>query len=429
MERTLRSAKGAARPVWLGPAAALVAAVALAGGALHLATGGREVADDAPRWIRLVQHPLALFGDYEAIDVSVNYASYPPLQPLVYGALVRPWLALASPFWAVRLGALCWSLLLLASVPLVARAAGAAADAERRAVWSLALLPSVWGAAALIPQEEAYVALFAVALYLAAARGRSGLLAPLFLLTALAGKHALLAMALPLAARAPRPLRALATWLGPSAAALAAFVGYHALRYDHPLPILAHSIDPQGTLSLWAVPWLLGARPDPGSLGLASIAMTAAAVLALALAARRGGPDLAGLVAVTLLVVLLLLWTTVPGHVLWVLPFAALGVARLQRPAARGTGLAALVLWGVGEWGANFVRGAALARDAALTQQRESGAGKAALAALAERWLGEGFPYHAMHVALVLLVLGSGVVLAVLSWFGAPRREDGARSP
>jgi hypothetical protein len=76
-----------------------------------------------------------------------------------------------------------------------------------------------------------------------------------------------------------------------------------------------------------------------------------------------------------------------------------------------------LFLWGVGEWGANFFRGVKLALDT------DRPGGKEALANLAERFFGAGFPYHAAHVGCIALVLASGVAQICLLWAAGKERR------
>lgn len=409
------------------PALALTAVAGIATAGLAWATGGRELADDALPILAMVRHPWALFGDYRAIGINADYASYPPLLPALYGIGIRPWLGLLTPFWALRVGVLGWTLALLGGTAGVARAAGTTSGQTRRALWLLAALPSTVAAIAINPQEESYVALFAVALYLAAAAGRFGLVLPLLCFTMLAGKYFLLIAVIPLALASPRPLRNALVWLCSCVGLLAVYVLYHAVWHESATPIVSHLVDAAGSISVWALLWQLGVRPDPGLAELISVPLSGALALAVCLAMRRKGSDLATMMAAALLATLLSLSITFPGYVLWALPFAVVSLARLRTRAERLAGVALLTLWGVGEWGANLFRGIELALRSLDTASKPSGAGKLAFAHAMESWLGPHFPFHTALVAMLVTVLVSGVGLMVLLWRVPGRR--GARRP
>jgi hypothetical protein len=398
-----------ARPVWLGPALALATLSILLAVVLHSVSGGREVGDDAPRLVSLAEHPFALFGEYEKVGISPNFGSYPPLLPALFGTLVRPWLAISSDFWGIRMGAFAWSLVLLLLIPVVARAVRASATETHRALWLFALLPTVWGAIALIPQEESYVAVYSVGLFLAATTGPGWLLAPLFLLTVLAGKYFLLILAVPLAVFSAHPVRNGVLWVVPSLVALVAYVAYHALMFDHPTPILGHQAGSgTGTFSVWLLLWEAGLQPDLQLVKATSVAITGSCVLGFCLLARRRGLDLLSTVAASLYITLVTLYLSLPGYVLWVLPLMAVRVSMMRERRRRWTAAGLMVLWGVFEWGSNFFRGVSYALQA------ERGAGKEAIAAAAEQILGAGFPYHSTFVLLTMLVPLCGVGLIAL---------------
>jgi hypothetical protein len=406
-----------ARPVWLGPALALATLSILLALVLHSVSGGREVGDDAPRLVSLAEHPFALFGEYEKVGISPNFGSYPPLLPALFGTLVRPWLAISSDFWGIRMGAFAWSLVLLLLIPVVARAVRASATETHRALWLFALLPTVWGAIALIPQEESYVAVYSVGLFLAATTGPGWLLAPLFLLTVLAGKYFLLILAVPLAVFSTHPSRNLVLWVIPSLVALGAYVAYHALTFDHPTPILGHQAGfGGGTFSVWLLLWEAGLQPNLQLVKATSVAITGSCVLGFCLLARRRGFDLLSTVAASLYITLVTLYLSLPGYVLWVLPLMAVRVSMMRERGRRWSAAALMVLWGFSEWGANFFRGAAYAL------QVERGAGKAAVADAAARVLGADFPYHPTFLALALLVPLCGIALVALLWLDASQR-------
>ncbi len=82
-----------------------------------------------------------------------------------------------------------------------------------------------------------------------------------------------------------------------------------------------------------------------------------------------------------------------------------------------------LFCWGFGEWGANFFRGVKLALDT----DRE--AGKTAIASLAERILGDGFPYHACHVACIAIVVASGLCQLYIIWRAGNESGMSAAAP
>jgi hypothetical protein len=404
------------RPIWLGPALTLAILGIVVALVLHAVSGGREVGDDARRLVSLAEHPFALFGEYRQVGITPNFGSYPPLFPLLFGALVRPCLAFLSDFWGIRMGVLAWSLVLLLLIPAVARSVRASESETRYSLWLFVLLPSVWGAIALIPQDEAYVAVFSVALYLAAATGPGWLLAPLFVLTVLSGKYFLLILALPLALFSERPIRKLGLWVIPSLLALGGYVAYHAVTFDHPTPILSHHAEPGGTLSLWLLAWELDIRPNVQLVKLMSVSITGLCVLGFCLLARRRGLDLLSTVSASLYITLVTLYLSLPAYVLWVLPLMVVRVSTMRERRRRLTGAALVVLWGVFEWGSNFVRGAWLAL------QVERSAGKAAVADAAVQILGADFPYHATFVLLAMLVPLCGVALVTLLWLEAPPR-------
>jgi hypothetical protein len=107
--------------------------------------------------------------------------------------------------------------------------------------------------------------------------------------------------------------------------------------------------------------------------------------------------------------------------VLWVVPLALVCFARIQQARAR-LALAGLMLaWSAGEWVANLARGTALA----LATER--GEARSAFAARMVEWLGADFPFHAVHVAAIALVLASGAATVWLLWRAG--RDEAARAP
>jgi hypothetical protein len=404
----------------LAPALGLIALAAAWSALLYALSGGREIGDDAPELLRLCRHPLALFGDYRAAGIGPNFASYPPLLPLLFGAGVRPWLPLVPDFWAIRIGVLGWTLCALALIGPVARSAGLSGPQTRRALWLFVLLPTPWAAAALIPQEEAYVALYAVALYLAAASGREALLAPLFLAAVLAGKYFLLILALPLAACSPTPIASFVRSVTPAGVGLGAYVAYHALAFDHPIPILAHRVGATGSLSMWTPLWALGVRLDPTSVKAVSLLLTGAGVLGFCLLGHRRGLDRLSAAAGSLYLMLITLYITLPAYVLWALPLMVVCVWRMPDPRHRWAGVIGLFVWSAAEWGANLFRGVALALSVERTP------GKQAIAGAVERVLGAGFPYHAVSVGLTALLIVTGAALIALLLRDAASRSSGS---
>ncbi len=393
---------------WLWQALLLVALSLLLSYLLYGLSGGREVADDAPNLIGLARDPFVLWGDYGAAGFSDTWGSFPPLLPLFFGLLVWPWLALFGPFWGIRLGVLSWSIVTLGAFHLtIGRIDGVTAERRRLLMWVFVLLPSLLGAIAFIPQEEIYVALFALALYAAARMGKWRVVYALLLLTMLAGKYFLLVLVFPLAVYSPRPWRNLLLWGGTAAALLGLYIGYHRLYFGLS-PILGHMIDPGSSLSVWALFWNLGLRLPPVAVKYLSVVFVVIASFFFARSSRRSGAPLAFAFAGVLYSTLLLLSITVPAYVLWAVPFALICAGMTGDSRYRAWIVLLAVLWGVAEWGANFFRGVKLALET------ERAAGKTALAMAAERALGAGFPFGLLHVALVALVVVFGIGMVLL---------------
>ncbi len=395
-------------PVWAPPAVLLLALSLAASAFVALATDGREIGNDAPHLLYLVRQPFLLFGDYVRRGFALNFGSFPPLLPPLFTVLVRPWTALVSDFWVIRLGVQGWCVvLLLALHATLSRVDGAATADARVALSALAGLPMLWATASLLPQEEAYVALFPLALYAAATSGRREWVAPLLVLTALAAKYFLLVLLLPLAFSYGRGWRDAFAWGALVAGVLVAYVAYHFLSHGL-LPILTHSVEPTMSVTFWGLLWHLGVQPPVWVPGVGGVALAGFAGLGFSLAARRAGLPLPHAMAATLWLALLWIATTAPGYAVWPLGLTLVCVARARAPW-RGALLGLLASWTAGEWTANFARGVALSL-------REDRGAASAFARRVEAALGAGFPYDAVHVAAMLLVTASGVALVAALW-------------
>lgn len=408
---------GSGRSLWLVPLIVLVGASLVLTLAIFNLSGGREIADDAAHLVGFARNPFVLWGDYRAAGISDRWGSFPPLLPLVFGSLVYPWLRIAGDFWGFRLGVLSWSIVVLFGLYLVLRREHGISQGRKKFVLMLfALLPSVLGAIAFIPQEESYVSLYCIALYVAAKYHRWGLVFFLFVLAAFAGKYFLLVLAVPLALQSRALVKNLLLWGVPCFVLLAAYVWYHKVLFGL-TPIVSYVLDPGSSISLWALLWNLGYTLDPAAVRSLSLVLIAIAVFAFCLAGRRSGVELVFLMAGTLYITLLCLSITVPAYVLWNVPLVLVCIALMRVRRHIVWTVICLFFWGVGEWGANFFRGVKLALDTARPE------GKTALAKLAERSLGGDFPYHLFHVACIALVLASGLLQIYLLWTagGKPR--------
>ena len=404
-------------PRLLVPLVVLVAASAAIAFALHRASGGNEIADDVVTLARMVRDPFVLWRDYRAAGLSDNWGSFPPLLPPVFSLLVAPWLRIAGGFWGFRLGVLSWTIAALFVLDALLRRAGGIPEERRRGLLLLfVLLPSVLGAIALIPQEEIYVSLFAAALYAAAAAGRWKLVPFLFVAAALAGKYFLLVLVPAAAFVSPAPWRRAAAWSALALGALAAYAAYH--RIAHGLsPIVSHDVDPGSCLSIWALAWNVGFQPPQRAARAVSLVLAAVFALVFSRRSAARGRPLSFTFSGTIVGALMLLSVSYPGYILWAAPILPVAIGLMKRRPHRIGAAALAVLWGAGEWGANFFRGVALALGA------DRPAGKETLAAFAERLLGRGFPYGAAHVGFLCLVLAAGCgLLYILST--APAEEE-----
>jgi len=404
-------------PLWLVPLITLVVLSMALSFLVYRLSGGREIADDVRVLVRFAREPFVLWGNYGAAGLSGTWGSFPPLLPLVFGALVRPWLMGVPDFWGFRLGILTWSAVVLFALYFVLRREKGVSRGRKHFVLIVfALLPSVLGAISWIPQEEIYVSLYCLALYAAAAKGRWTLVFALLVLSTFAGKYFLLVLAVPLALQSRSCVRNLALWGGTSLVLLAAYVSYH--KVIHGLtPILSHTIEPGWAVSIWALIWNLGFTSDPRTIEVLSLGSIAVAVFAFCIAGRRSRIPLVFLMAGTLYITLVGLSIATPAYVLWNVPLVLVCISLMRVRRHIVWAVAFLFLWGVGEWGANFFRGIKLALDTTRPE------GKAALARLAERFLGRDFPYHAFQIVCIALVVASGLVqLRVLWAAGRDRR-------
>lgn len=392
-----------------GPALALCALGAAATATLFTVTGGREIADDAPHLLRFVREPFVLFASPSTSGLPSTWASFPPLFPLLFGALVRPWLAIAPDFVAIRAGALLWTLAALAALyALTHHALSLERSEARRALWLYAVLPLPLFASAVLPQEEAYVSLFGVGLAAAAHAGRTGWVAAGLVATALAGKVFLLLLAVPLAFAGPAPFRTLVLYALSGATALGAYLGFHQLAHGA-VPLLGYRLDPIQGVSVWSLLRLLGPPLEAGALGLASVAATGAASVAFCAVGRRRSLGLVELSAGTLWIAQLGLSVAMPPYLLWNLPFLAVYAAASFRRWSVVAG--ALAVWTAAAYGAKVFRGVALALET------PRGSGKGAVAALFERFLPPDFPYDAAQLALTALCLAIGAAFTAALLF------------
>ncbi len=369
---------------------------------LYSVSGGKEIADDAPKLIRFVRNPLVLWGDYGAAGVSENWGSFPPLFPLFFSLPVYPWLGLLPDFIGFRLGILLWSIVAMIFLYLVMDRVDRL-PGKRSALMLFALLPSVWGAIALIPQEEIFVSLFVLALYCFARRGWWRQVVFLLILAVFAGKYFLLVLAVPLALASPRPVGYIVTWCGTCLGLLYLYIAYHQ-RLHGLSPILGHMIAPGSSLSIWALMWNLGLKISPAFVKIASVFLTAGLALLFNWKVRNRLP-LAAIMAGTLYLSLLTISITFPAYVLWAVPIMLVGVAMMERTLHRRIAVIFMFAWGIGEWGANFFRGVALALET------DRSAGKSTLADLAGRFLGNDFPYTSGHLVCLSVVIISGLML------------------
>jgi hypothetical protein len=403
----VRSAEAQRLPIWLAPAAALCAASLALAAVLAAVSGGRELGDDAPHLLELVRNPTLLLGPPSA-SLPETWRSFPPLLPPLFGLLVRPFDGLGSDFAAIRLGVLAWAIVLLAAMARLASALELSTAETRRALFALALSPSLLAATALLPQEEAYVALFVLALVGAAAAGRFGLVASLLAISVLAGKLFLAALVVPLACHAPRPLREL---LRSGVAVFGAAGGWLAFQSWHygSAPLVGYSIDPASGISAWAVLAGLGFALDAAAIRPLSGALTVVGVVAVSAGARLRGLPLVHTTVLSLLVPVLTLSIAMPPYLLWSLPLGALALASAS-PPTRWAGISLIFAWGGLAYVCKLLSGVALAVETIRP------GGKTAIAGLVVGLLGESFPFRGARTALLTLLLALGVGLGLTIW-------------
>lgn len=397
-------------PAWLIPLAILAAVGLLLSLLTYRLSGGMEIADDARTLSKFARNPFILWGDYRKAGLSDTWGSFPPLMPLLYGLLVYPWLSLLPDFLGIRAGILTWSAVALLALHFTLdRAISFPEERKRSTLTIFALLPSVIGAISFIPQEEIYVSLFVLALYVAAVRGKWKLIPFLLVLTLLAGKYFILILIVPLALFSGKPVKNALGWAAACTGLLVVYIGYHEIFFGL-RPILGHVLDPGSSLSIWAALWNAGIKYPPHVIRSVSIVATAAFTILFCWNARRKGLPLVFAMAGTLYITLLTISITFPAYILWNVPIMLICAGRMDHRRRRLWVYLLLVVWGAGEWGANFFRGVA------LTFQVDRSAGKTVIGSLAENILGRDFPFNEFHLACILLVIASGIAQLYLLW-------------
>ncbi|MBN2070301.1 MAG: hypothetical protein JW814_02500 [Candidatus Krumholzibacteriota bacterium] len=375
--------------------------------AVFTLSGGKEIADDARILIYFSEHPLVLWGDYTASGISDNWGSFPPLLPLLFSILVYPWLRILPDFWGLRIGILSWTVMTMFVISLVMDRIEGFNQARRRSALVLfSLLPSVWGAVALIPQEEIYASLFVITLYVFAKKEWWKEIVYIFILTTLAGKYFLLILAIPIALASPRSLYYFRLWTLTCITVLAAHIGYHRIFFGL-TPVIAHMIDPGSSLSLWALFWNLGLRISEPVIKIASLILATASVSLFCWRVHNRIP-MVFMISGALYLTLLTISITFPAYVLWVLPLMLICLSRMEKALYRGWTVFFMVVWGAGEWGSNLFRGVALALGTSRAE------GKTRIADLFQRCLGDDFPFSFFHILCLILVITSAIALIFL---------------
>lgn len=398
------------------PSFVLVAVSLAIVASLDRASGGKEIADDVASLSKMVREPFVLWGDYRAAGLSDNWGSFPPLFPPLFSILVAPFMLIAGDFWGFRLGVLCWAVVAL--VVLDALLVRNRIPAERRMAleFLFVLLPSLMVTIAVIPEEEIFVSLFVAALFSAGASARWNLVTILFLVSTLAGKYFLLVLVPVLAVWSPSPLRNATIWFGLPLAALAAYAEYH--KFSHGImPIVSHDVNLGSYVSFWALAWNLGLRAPQNLAKILSALLAAAFAVILASRARVSRRPLAMVFSGTMVGSVMLISISAPGYILWGAPIYPVAVGLMEKKVHRLATALLLVLWGLGELGANFFRGVSLA----LAVDRPEGEER--IASVAERLLGSHFPFSAAHIGFLFLVLACGCALVYL-FSMAPALED-----
>jgi hypothetical protein len=402
----------------LGPITALLILNLVMIAALHAITGGRELGDDAPHLIHFARNPWILWQDHGAAGLSNTWGGFPPLLPPLFGSAVRPWLAAFPEFVAIRAGVLSWTVVALLFLHRFAwRVEGLPREPLRRALWLYALTPVVTAAAAVLPQEESFVSLFAIALCWAAGKEKPALVAGLFALSAIAAKVFLLFLVVPIALASARPLRNLLLYGSAGVGVLVAYLAYHGIRFGE-LPLLGYRLEPAAGTSVWALLWNLGVEIPQEVLQPLTLALTGGFALGCCWLARKRSWPLTRAVAVTLWITTLCVAIAMPPYLLWNLPFLAILIARMERAAARWASIALLFAWCGAAYGAKLFRGVHLT----LTMDRSPG--KDAVADLFVRVLGGEFPFDAAQTALIALCVAIGVAHIALLWMNAERSSD-----
>ena len=416
MEDREQRPRAFASPLWLGPLSALLVLGVGASGAIAWVTGGREIANDAPHLLVFAERPFVVWQNHVETGIGYSWASFPPLLPTLWGALIAPFTWVFDDFWSIRLGVLAWcAVALIALHAVLARTPGVDVSGHRLALWTWALVPSVWGSVGMLPQEESYVSLFVLGAYFALATGRESWIPWILVATALGAKYFALIVLVPLAFTTDRPIRNGVVWGAAVGAALGGYLLYHELRFGE-MPIVDYYLDPSSSISLWALAWNLGFQPDAQIISQLAVLLTGGAVGLYCLAARQLGVPGVFHTAGGMYVALLTISTTYPAYVLWGLPVALVALAQMHAPRDRFVTIALMLAWAAAEWGANLARGVALALRADRTE------GKEAIGRAAESVFGPDFPWYDVHLAFLFLAAGSGVALAA-QYFAVGRRE------
>jgi hypothetical protein len=270
-------------------------------------------------------------------------------------------------------------------------------------------MPIVTAAAVVLPQEESFVSLFAIALCWATAERRFALVAVLFALSAIAAKVLLLVLVIPLALASPRPRRNLLLFAFAGVGTLSTYLAYHGIRFGA-LPLLSYQLPPAGGISIWALLWNLGLEVPQMMLQPLSVLATGALVLGFCWIARERSLPSSITVAVTLWITVLCVSIAMPPYLLWNLPFLLIATTRIDRIGPRWASIGLLFLWCATAYGAKLFRGIQ------LTLEMDRSAGKNAVAELFVSALGSDFPYHAAQTFLIGLSVAVGITHAVLLW-------------
>jgi hypothetical protein len=403
----------------LGPILTLITVNLAVIAALHAVTGGRELSDDAPHLIHFVRNPWVLWQDHCAAGLSDTWGSFPPLFPPLFATLVLPWLTALPEFVAIRAGVLSWTVVaLLAFHGFASRVEGLAGERLRRAIWLYALTPIVTAAATVLPQEESFVSLFAIALCWAARKHQWGWVAALFALSAVAAKVFLLVLVIPLALASPRLYRNLLLFGLAGVGALGAYLAYQGIRFGE-LPLLGYQLEPAGGISIWALLWNLGLEIPPDVLQPLSLLVTGGLIVGFCWVARKRSLSLNSSVAVTLWITTLCVAIAMPPYLLWNLPFLLIAIMRMERVGLRWASIGLLFAWCGAAYGEKLLRGVH------LTLAMDRGGGKDAVADPLVRVLGTNFPYLGAQTLLIAVSVAIGITLVGLLSMTATRVGSG----